>query len=755
MQRSPRAIFLFSLEPWGDMWYSKHHYAAFLAKSYPVYFISLPDRWRWTDLFSMSARVRTVKEGVHVVEYRNNLPLRLLPAPLERLMNRLNAWKLRRLVPSSDLLLWCFHPAAVVESKVLRRPGTKVVYHVVDPYQGLTNDSSFARSSDLVAAINPWYLHYYSRLNGTCLLIPHGVRAEDRTPRPAQVAYYKELWGSYAIMAAGLNYRTNYALLIDLARQRTDLRLIVAGELFTLDTEQQIRREALFALPNVTYIGVKHPDALRDIIRGAAMGLVTYDFEPTRSIPETGEGTPLKVITYLAQGCPAITTINSYVPVLDGHGIFKAEDTDHFIKLVGEVLEGRRTTDQVVVERYLDSVDYERLTNRILERLYPATEEDTHGEEALRQPSAEERPIVPADSVILIISNEGWDGPRYSKHRFAMALTRHRRVFFMDPAPPWRPAHLFQWRIGSRPTPEGITVLNYRNTIPLLGGVLGSINDRLVSFRIRRYLRRSGIPWPLFWSFDPSRLLSPRQLGAVRAVYHCADDHTFRWKGEKALARNCDHVFCIARDLMPRFLPLNGSVHHVPHGISASDLTPAPIAPLDLPVKSGFGLYIGNVNDRHDFVIWERLFADHPEVDFLIIGPEYVTDPVGRRLIDESPYPNVTFHPPVPYEQLVRYIAVSGFGFLFLKPDHPANRISSQKVIQFLAQGKPFFCSWLSEYADVRSPIIHVSNDMDETLALFREFLLQGDPPEASAIRIRLAREQYYPNLIRSLPFRL
>jgi len=482
---------------------------------------------------------------------------------------------------------------------------------------------------------------------------------------------------------------------------------------------------------------------------------VTYDFEPTRSIPETGEGTPLKVITYLAQGCPAITTINSYVPVLDGHGIFKAEDTDHFIKLVGEVLEGRRTTDQVVVERYLDSVDYERLTNRILERLYPATEEDTHGEEALRQPSAEERPIVPADSVILIISNEGWDGPRYSKHRFAMALTRHRRVFFMDPAPPWRPAHLFQWRIGSRPTPEGITVLNYRNTIPLLGGVLGSINDRLVSFRIRRYLRRSGIPWPLFWSFDPSRLLSPRQLGAVRAVYHCADDHTFRWKGEKALARNCDHVFCIARDLMPRFLPLNGSVHHVPHGISASDLTPAPIAPLDLPVKSGFGLYIGNVNDRHDFVIWERLFADHPEVDFLIIGPEYVTDPVGRRLIDESPYPNVTFHPPVPYEQLVRYIAVSGFGFLFLKPDHPANRISSQKVIQFLAQGKPFFCSWLSEYADVRSPIIHVSNDMDETLALFREFLLQGDPPEASAIRIRLAREQYYPNLIRSLPFRL
>ena len=132
-----------------------------------------------------------------------------------------------------------------------------------------------------------------------------------------------------------------------------------------------------------------------------------------------------------------------------------------------------------------------------------------------------------------------------------------------------------------------------------------------------------------------------------------------------------------------------------------------------------------------------------------------MTDPVGRRLIDQRPYPNVTFHPPVPYEQLVSYIAASGFGFLFLKPEHPANRISSQKVIQFLAQGKPFFCSWLSEYADVQGPTIHVSNDMDGTLALFREFLHHGDPPDAAAARIRLAREQYYPNMIRGLPFRL
>ena len=65
-----------------------------------------------------------------------------------------------------------------------------------------------------------------------------------------------------------------------------------------------------------------------------------------------------------------------------------------------------------------------------------------------------------------------------------------------------------------------------------------------------------------------------------------------------------------------------------------------------------------------------------------------------------DPLPNVTFTGQVPYAELRSLIAHCGFGFLYMKPDLDANRISSQKVVQFLAQGKPFFCSWLSEYED-------------------------------------------------------
>lgn len=751
MQHRPRAIFLFSLEPWGDMWYSKHHYAAFLAKRSPVYFISLPDRWRWTDLFSWRARVNTVKEGVHVVAYRNNLPLRLLPPWLARWVNRANAWKLRRLMPSTDVIFWCFHPAAVMESRILRRPGTKLVYHVVDPYQSLPNDSSFARASDLVAAINPWYVEYYGGLNPNCLLVPHGVRSEDRVSQPGKAEHYRTLWGDYAVMAAGINYRTNYTLLSAVARRYPNLRLVIVGQLFGLEAAQQQQREQLFALPNVTYVGVKHPDILRDIIRGALMGLVTYDFEPTRSVPVTGVGTPLKVITYLAQGCPVVSTLNSYVPVLDGRGNFKAEDEKHFVELVGELIDGRISVDHDVVDRYLDSVNYARLTERIIDHLERTAVVSTGARRPLEE---DDRPVIPPGSPVLVISNEEWDGPRYSKHRYAIALSAYRRVYFIDPAKPWRPSHLFKWRITERTTAEGVTILSYHNAIPLFGGLFGSTNDRVITLRLRRHFRGRGLQAPLFWSFDPSRLLRPGQLGAVRSVYHCADDHTFRWKEEQVLAAHCDHVFCIARDLMPRFRPLNPSVHFAPHGIAPADTVADGSTMPPAPLKPGYGLYIGNINDRHDFALWDRLFSAEPDVQFLVVGPVKVTNPVGRRILGPNRHPNVHYLPPVPYEQLPALIANAGFGFLYLRADHPANRISSQKVIQFLAQGKAFFCSWLAEYADKRDAV-HMTDDAQDALDTFRNWRATGDHTGAIEARHKLAREQLFTTLLQRLPFRL
>lgn len=764
MSTEPQTIFLFSLEPWGDMWYSKHHYAAHLAREHTVYFISLPDKWRWTDLFSTGVKLRTTPEGVRVVEYRNNLPISALPNWLARWVELVNASKLRSIVPKGKVIFWCFHPVSAVQDRYGDLPQSRFIYHVVDPYQNLPNDRLFARRSDQVVAINSWYLGYYSELNSNCILVPHGVRTEDRQFDPERVEGFKARWGRYIILATGLNHFVNYELLLSIARRFSDIRLVIAGQIFSLEAAQQELRNALFDVPNVTYAGVQHPDELKNMIRGAAVGLLTYDFEETHSIPVKAGRTPLKVLTYLAQLCPVVSTNNSYVPLLDKAGYYKAEDRDHFLQLIDGLLKGKFGVDHGKVEAYLDSVEYGQLIDRIFLSLYAKEKILTgppHGKAiprlGRRSRMAPPRPVgqeIPIESPIIIISNEGWDGPRYSKHRYALALSAYRNVFFIDPPAPWKPSHFFKFGIRSRSGPKGITILSYNNAIPLFGGLFGGINDRIVTRRLKRAIQRENKAAPLFWSFDPRRLTAPSGFGPCASVYHCADDYGLRWRSERLLAQRCDHVFCIAHDLMPRFSALNTSIHFMPHGLSDEDLQdPAP-RPSELPAPPGYGLYIGNINDRHDFELWKKLFIAYPEIQWVIVGPTQVTDPIGVELIHGEGLPNVVFLPPVPYDELRKLIAGSGFGFMFLKSGHPANRISSQKVVQFLAQGKPVFSSWLSEYAD-KPDLVHMSDDHATALEQIGEWHRNGDDARRTNDRSAYAREQRFSELIAQLPFKL
>ncbi|MBP6311343.1 MAG: hypothetical protein WAR83_08040 [Flavobacteriales bacterium] len=757
--KKKRTIFLYSLEPWGDMWYSKHHYAASLAKNNKVFFVSLPERWQWSDLFSFKVKVRKVNEGLSVVEYRNNLPLRFLPNWLADRVTRLNALKIKKIVPDGEVIHWSFHPTRVLEHETLRNANARVIYHVVDPYQSLRNDSSFAKRSDLVVAINPWYLNYYRKLNSNCLLFPHGVRAEDRIHQKPENSLTDQ-WGKYAILATGLSHFVKYELVIKCAKRYPDLRFLILGQRFPLERHHEEMRDQLFALPNVTYLGVKHPSELKELVHGAAVGLLTYELEPTSSVPLTAGRTPLKVLTYLAQHCPVVSTNNSYIIPLENKGHFKAETEEHFVDLIGEVLDGSRKLDRVAVDNYLDSVDYNKLIDGILTELSHVIErsESEKSTTTVQRSSDNEtasldtRTLVPKHSPILIVSNEGWDGPRYSKHRYAIALNALRMVYFIDPSDHWRPSHLLMPSVKKRVTPEGISILSYKNAIPLLGGTLGPLNDWIISRRIRRYLKREEEHDPIFWSFDPSRLSAPDHLGAYISIYHCADDHAFKWRGERILAKDCDHVFCIARDLMPRFKKYNTSVHHVPHGLAESDIAPGPFHEHSESYEKGYGLYIGNINDRHDFVLWEKLIKAHSDVTWMIVGPVKVSDPIGLKIISGK-YPNVILKPLVSYSKLKDLIANAAFGFLYMQRDHPANRISSQKAIQFLAQGKPLFCSWFSEYADHKG-LVNMTDDHESALAQFAEWKANGEPPTAKEQRLEFARAQRFTNILDNLPFR-
>jgi hypothetical protein len=662
------------------------------------------------------------------------------------LVDRFNAVKLKRLYPRDPVILWAFYPTGLLAIRRLRRRRDQLVYHVVDPFQALPTDTTIARKADLVVAINPWFISYYRNINRNCILVPHGVRQVDRCIDPAGIAHHQKEWGRYVVVAAGLNHQTNYAILQATAKRYPDIRLVLIGELFAVPPDIAAVRDQLLEMSNVVHLGALNPDTMRSIVGGALAGLVTYDFQPTQVRPTKGGRTPLKAITYVAQECPVITTINSFIPELDGKAVYKAEDEQHFLHLVGEARAGTIGFDAQAVNSYLDRVGYDQLVHRILE--------------ALDAPSRSHSSVdgvhggLPWNCPVMVVSNEEWDGPRYSKHRYALELCKRRKVFFVDPPSAWGPINLLRWSIRQRTTPEGVTILSYDNVTPLFNGRLGPLNDRIIGHRIRRYMVRNGWGPPLFWSFDPNRLTDPAALRPFMSIYHCVDDHGTHFPGELRLAPKVDHVFCIARGLMPRFQALNTSVHHVPHGIAEQDIVPFIDHSQPLPAAPGYGLYIGNINDRHDFELWHKLVTAHPGIQWVVVGRAATTDPMGRELLESKRYGNVTYLGPMPYERLGTLVRNAGFGFLYLRPDHPANRFSSQKVVQFLAQGKPFFCSWLSEYEPHRD-VVFMSDSHDEALEQFARWKHEGDGPSAVEHRRAYADGLRFKVILDRLPFRV
>ncbi len=368
MQTNKGTILLFSLEPWGAMWYSKHHYAAELAKAHRVYFISPPDKWRPSDLFSFKLKLRPTPEGVIVVYYRNNLPLRALPPFLARWMHGVTARKLARLLHGEGDILWCFHPTPLALQPELRTRSTRLIYHVVDPYQPFSTDIPCAKAADLVVAINPWFLEHYRKLNPGILLIPHGVRNSDRDVAQQHVKVYREKRNPYVVLAGGINKRLDYELLIAMMQRLSDLNLVLAGALPPMAPPKEMLRNRLLAMPNVMHAGVLPPDELSILIDGSIAGLVAYPFEPKQDRPLRPYGS-LKPLTYLTQLKPVITTINCFIPELVDKGVYKVENTDEFVDRVREAMLGLLAPDEALVNSYLDRITYEKLITRILDAL--------------------------------------------------------------------------------------------------------------------------------------------------------------------------------------------------------------------------------------------------------------------------------------------------------------------------------------------------------------------------------------------------
>lgn len=343
------------------MWYSKHHYAATLARDHTVYFISPPDRWNLRDLIVHRVRTRTSPERVHVLTYTNALPLRMLTPRLRRWMIRQVADRLKHLRGEGRNVIWLFHPSELGLALARAIPGARLIYHAVDPYQSFKQDQECARKADLVIGVNPWFVEQYEPLNPNVLLVPHGVPDKYGLARHKGK---KAVEGPYLVLVGGLNARLNYRLLLRLVNELPNGRLVLAGIKPELKGSVGQERAAVLDHPRVSYLGVLDQADMNELISGAVAGIIAYAFEPDDPAPVKPYGS-LKPMAYLQHMKPVITTINCYLPGLIGTAVYKVETGDDFIARARMALEARLPFDRSRTEAYLRGHTYSRLVERI------------------------------------------------------------------------------------------------------------------------------------------------------------------------------------------------------------------------------------------------------------------------------------------------------------------------------------------------------------------------------------------------------
>ena len=138
-----------------------------------------------------------------------------------------------------------------------------------------------------------------------------------------------------------------------------------------------------------------------------------------------------------------------------------------------------------------------------------------------------------------------------------------------------------------------------------------------------------------------------------------------------------------------------------------------------------------------------------PDIDFYFIGKVNNDVKEIQQLINQK-HSNVSFLGEKPYKELKKYISESDFCFVFKDINYPGNNISSHKMLQYFAQGKPIFSTKFSRYIDTEH-LIYMENNKENMLQKILDYLKNGEPANLLHKRIDYAKKFTFENTINKI----
>lgn len=317
---------------------------------------------------------------------------------------------------------------------------------------------------------------------------------------------------------------------------------------------------------------------------------------------------------------------------------------------------------------------------------------------------------------ILIISSEPWGINKLSKHHYAEALCElGNEVFFAHPNNP----------------DEANTEVKLLNDKVLRGlSPLPKVAQRkLMAREIDRILALTG-DLDLVWSFDNSRLFHLDLFRAKKVISHVMDyDMDFQTERH---ATSADLCLGVTQAIVSRLRSHNSNSHLLGHGYRYQETDTLPMLPGEGEKKA---IYVGNLLiPLIDRALLVELVQTFHLIDFHFVGSTGAdnlntkVDPQAADFLKKlEGRKNVFLHGAVQSERLTGMIRAADFCLLaYDTKSYPQQTANSHKVMEYLASGKPVFCTPMSEWNN--SDLLTNYSSAEELKMLIQNLELYNNP---------------------------
>jgi glycosyltransferase involved in cell wall biosynthesis len=344
-----------------------------------------------------------------------------------------------------------------------------------------------------------------------------------------------------------------------------------------------------------------------------------------------------------------------------------------------------------------------------------------------------------------------------SRHRGLMAAYGARvPVVYVDPMNVWRSTKALKPPPGADHLPTTLDEPRvYRarlsRLLPLGRFRAISLAHRWLAMRqlLKAIRRRSRGRAVVFVAQHPEFLPTLAGLPVDLTVYEVRDDYAAltpdpaaRRRVERAHQRmldSSDLVLAVSDRLVSDIRPTRADVELTSVGVEreffdVTDDSAAPAALRDLS-RPRIGM-IGNLNDRVNWDLLERLAMERPDWTLAIVGPVYSAGDTTRTAVRRlETFPNVRFLGAVGQSEIPSVIAAFDVCLIPYRISEAVERINPLKLYQYLAAGKPIVSTAIPIVEKFKDVVAWCRSDDEFLRAVHLAVVQESDPSRREARR--------------------